>query len=199
MLENPVFEAAKAYDPDVYNSAIAALDEEAKTGASPESLAGRISTRVVAIELKRLSTAQDEAVISFERVTTREIRELNVKNSEACFAWLFPAKGQSVQLNSYLEKPLIDESHQALAKVIESSAKNPQPTPALGDVSSDLQLVRSDLRKYYGDKVELLAHIHDPNVDKQAVCDMVATLKSNIAGLPEERAGRPLRYIYSKQ
>jgi hypothetical protein len=199
LLNEAPYVAIKKYDPDVYNSALATLHEEARNGVSPEMLFSGMYARTIAFEMKRLRTAPNEPLVSFDKTVTAELSALNEKDADVCFAWLFPTHGSGVRLENYLPKSLIDENHAALAKAIQASIENPQPVPALSDVSSDLKLVQSELAKNYGEKAGVLNRINDPNVDKQAVCYMLGTLKSYMEDLPEDRAGPLLRYFYSKQ
>jgi len=199
MLSQPVFVTTKRYDPIVYNSAINSLHEEARSGASAEEMLGGLYTRIIALETKRITTAPDEALIPFERTIIAELRALNVQDSDACFSWLYPSLGKRVQISSYISKSLIDDNHLALARVIQSSIENPQPVPVLADVTSDLQLVQARLAKVYGDEAGILDRVSGPNIDKKAVCYMTGNLRSNILELPEVRAGKLLRYLYSKQ
>lgn len=196
--ENATMLALKQYDPAAYKTLANDLSTGLADGVPRAKLVDDLGARVTAIGFKRLPTASNQAVLAFADVATKEMGELKRQDPKACVRWLFPMQGTSVDLTTYVSQELRDGSYTALAEVVKSSAEDPQPIPALAEVAADQQLIASELRDKYGDKVGLLQRAHDPSVDATAVCAMAADLYGNILQLPPERSARLLRYFYSK-
>jgi len=196
--ENAAFSALKQYDPAAYKTLANDFSTELAGGVPRAKIVDELAARGIAVAVKRLPTASDQAVIAFAHVVTKEIGELRRQDPKACVRWLFPMKGTSVDLRTYVPQELRDSSYAAFAEVIKSSAQGPQSIPALAEVAVDQQLIGAELREHYGDKVALLQRAHDPSVDATAVCAMAADSYGYILQLPPERAARLLRYSYSK-
>jgi len=195
--ENAALVALKQYDPTAYKAVADTLSAELANGVPKAAIIDHLFGRVVTAALGRLPTASDSSVIGFSRVVVKEMAELNRQDPKACVRWLFPTPGDSVDLQTYLSQELRNDSYQALAEVIRTSAESPQPIPTSAGVADDQQVVSAQLRQRYGENLALLQRVHAPSTDAATVCAIVIDLYNYMLQLPPERAARLLRYRFS--
>ena len=88
----------------------------------------------------------------------------------------------------------------ALAKVIESSASNPQPLPDQEEVVAKLKPIYARLVEEFGEDVGLLDNAARvaSEADKRKICTMTGSLFDKILAHPAEESGGILRYILSQ-
>lgn len=195
----PAYQAIKLHDPAAYNAVVADLRSGLKQGLAEDALIGQIKPRIEQVVVQRLPKSSDNAVVGYMKVMVREIRELNRQNPELCYRFLFPQQYGAINIQKHVPKELLDADLSALALVIETSARNPQPLPTEAEVGADLELAVTALLDIHGEAaVAALQNLHDPAVSKATGCTLTADLYDQILALPAERSGKVLRFMLSQ-
>lgn len=195
LLEVPAFRAIKEHDPATYAKLMADVKDAIEKRKSKPEVVRVIRAQMQTIVEKRLPIASDEAAVEYIRATMVELDELYKRGDDTCHQFLFPA-GALLDSPKYLSKKALENDLKALAKVIETSARNPQEIPEESEAIPHLRPVFEDLAASYGEDVAVIQNPTAAGVDKRKVCEVVSDMYSRILILPE--GGKVLRYMVSQ-
>jgi len=198
LLEIPAYQAIKKYDPKAYAGLMDDVRQSLKSGSSRQEIFGIFRNRLTTIVQTRLPTASDEAVVTYMSATMAELDELYQRGGDLCHRFMFPQPGDAIDGSKYFSKQAQDADLAALARVIETSARDPQVVPRESDVMPRLQPIFTQLANEYGRDIALLQNPGAPSVDRRKICTMTASLYGKILGLPPDEGGKILRYLVSQ-
>ena len=195
--KHAAFSAVKKYDQKVYYAMIEDIRQVVLKGDSREKALLAARAHMQELILRRLPTASNESVADYMDVTMAELDVLEKKGGDYCFRFLFPQNGAPLDISKMLSQRMQTQDLEALAKVIESSATDPQPLPDAEEIEPKLQPIYAHLMEEYGEEVQLLA---DPaavkaEADKRKVCAIVGSMYDRILALPAQESGKMLRFM----
>lgn len=194
---NPAFVAMKTHEPEAYAQVIARTSAGLEAGKTVPEIQVDVRNTITGILEKKLPVAADDSVLEYMRVTVLGIRELYVKNDEACYTYLFPESGPPFDITQRLTKATMDAEASALAAVISAASTNPQKRVSIDEFEADLAYIYLTALKKYGADVEMLNVPQTALPAKRRVCEMVVDLYENVFALPREKAGRIVRAMLS--
>lgn len=198
LLEVPVFQAIKQYDPKTYESLVSDLKGSFTKGIDDSQVIGVVRGHIAGLVQKRLPSASDDAVVSYMSVMVTEIGELSSRGGDLCYRFLFPQPSGPIDARKYFSKQTQDADLAALAQVVRTSAEHPQTIPKEGDVMPALEPIVVELAKEYGNDIEMLQNPTAPTVNKTKVCSMTVDLYSRVLKLPKNESSRVLRFMLSQ-
>jgi hypothetical protein len=137
-------------------------------------------------------------VFEYISVTMDELDEIYEGGGDLCHQFLFPQPGRFLDVRDHVSKELLAADLAALAKVIETSAKDPQEPPTEAEVMPQLQPVFLSLAGKYGDELSLMQNPTAPGVDKRRVCELTSDLYDEILAMSPSDGGRVLRFMLSQ-
>ena len=198
MLKEPVYQAIKQYDPEMYENISSEFRKGLKQGSDQQQIHGSVRDRITVFAQKRLPHASDEAVVSHIKIMLNEMDELNKHGGDLCFRFLFP-QARRIDAGKYLSKQIQEADHAALAQIIKTSTESPQPIPEEAEVKSKMKPILLELSKIYGNDLWMLQNPTASNVNKDKVCEMTADLYKEILKLPPNESGKILRFMLSQE
>jgi len=195
--KHAAFRAVKKYDEKVYNAMIEDIRQVVLKGESREKAMLAARVHMQELILRRLPTASNESVAEYMDVTMAELDVLEKKGGDYCFRFLFPQTGKPVDISKMLSQRMQTQDLEALAKVIESSATDPQPLPDAEEIEPKLQPIYAHMMEQYGEEVQLLANplTVTAEADKRKVCAIVGSMYDKILALPAQESGKMLRFM----
>ena len=191
--ETQVFRVIKERDPETY----AGIRKELVTAArlDDEALRSRVRERVGQLARKYVPSASDDALCRFITVFLAELDQIRSKDPVAAQAYLFPAKGQAVDMTKYVDARTLEEEVAAIAGLIETGAgaspreDDPQRADEL------LQAAVARLAKVHGQDVQLLTRPTAPETDPAKLTAVVSGLYREILTLPAADSAIVLRKL----
>jgi hypothetical protein len=196
--EIPAFRAIKEHDPKTYSALLDDLRQAIKNGGDRAQIIGAVRGRMSTLVLGKLPHSSDEAVVAYIDATMTELREVYDHGGDLCHQFLFPQPGQALDGSKYFSKKAQEADLAALARVIETSSRDPQPVPAESEVMPHLQPIILDLADEFGEDIALLQNPSAPGIDKRKVCSMTSSMYDRILRLPVDDSGKVLRYLVSQ-
>jgi len=196
--KQPVFQVIKRYEAGNYGEMVLRLKREIKNGANPAQVVSIGRASVVKILEKRLPTASNAAVANYLRVLLNELTVLQSQDPVLCYNFVFPRKSSPVDLQKYVPKDLRDADFAALAQVITTSAEQNNQAPWEAEAGPLFKNVITQVANEYGRDVAMLATPYAASVSPAKMCQMTVSIYSKIAKLPDEDAGKVMRYLVSQ-
>lgn len=197
--ENPAYREIKSSDPETYARIRTIVRDGTREGDRTDVVAGRIRAVMNELVTNRIPQASDDSVIDFATVMVREIEELTRVSPTLCYQYLFPEQYGALDLSQHIGDTILQNDLAALASLIRTASHNPQPGPDASKSEALLQQVYGRLYEAYGDDVLLLKNPHDPSVDKEKVCTVIAAVYKQALEMPKNDSGMLLRYMFSRQ
>ena len=195
--EISAFKALKRYDPSTYTQLIDSIKDAARSGSKQQVFA-TAQAEMMKLVQKRVPSASDEAVVGYMTATMNSLHEVYEQGGDACHHFLFPTSGEALDPQKYFSKQAQDAMLDSLAKVIETSARDPQPVPTEFEVKPRLEPILRQMASDYGNDLLMLQNPNGPLTNKRKVCTMAVNLYDMILALPEDESGKVLRYMVSK-
>lgn len=195
----PAYRVIQKSDPQAYERIQAIVHDGIRQGKRSEVLASQIRAVISTLVVKYFPHASDEAVIEFARVIVREIEELTQVSPERCYQFLFPEQYGPLEIAKYVHPKTIQDDLAALANLIHSATRTPQPGPDPSQSKALLATVYTQMNEKYGNTIRLLDNPHGRTVDKKMVCTMIAGLYRQVLHLPQKDSSVVLRYMFSRQ
>jgi len=198
--QHSAFRAIKKYEPKTYQAMIDDIRKSLLKGGSQEEAIAAARIHMIGLVQRRLPTASNESVAVYMDVTMAELRALQKKGGDFCYRFLYPQSGPPFDISRQLSKKMQKDDLDALAKVIESSATNPQPLPDQQQIVARLKPIYSRLVEEYGEEVDLLKNAAGATAeaDKRKICEMTGSLFDMILAHSAEESGGILRYMLSQ-
>lgn len=197
LLEIPLYGMIKTYDPKTYDQILKEFQNSIKSGDSRLELITRARPYVTKVVERYLPYAADDALIDFTKAVIEEVNQLSRKSGDLCYALIFPQQSRPVNYESLLSKEVWSAKLNAMTRIIETAATDPQPVPSEKQVSAKLEGVYGELVNRFGDDAALLANLESPDIDKTKACTLTAALYEEILKLPKKDSGKVLRYVYA--
>lgn len=197
--EIPAYREIKSSDPETYARIRTIVRDGTREGDRTDLVAGRIRVVINELVTQRIPQASDDSVIDFATVMVREIEELTRLSPTLCYQYLFPEKYGALDLSQHIGDTILQNDLAALASLIRTASHNPQPVPDASKSEALLQQVYGKLYEAFGDDVLLLKNPHDPSVNKEKVCTVIAAVYKQVLEMPKNDSGMVLRYMFSRQ
>ncbi|MFQ5846581.1 MAG: hypothetical protein ACE5IQ_02790 [Candidatus Methylomirabilales bacterium] len=186
-------------DPQTYAKIRTIVRDALRKGQPADVVAGRIRAVITALVAKYIPQASDASVVDFATVMVREIQELTRISPTLCYQFLFPQRYGAPDLTKHLAAKTLQDDLAALAGLIRTATNNPQRRPDASQSQTLLETAYAQVYTEYGDDVQLLNSPHDPSVDKEKVCTIIAALYTQVLNMPKKDSGMVLRYMFSRQ
>ncbi|MBN8734416.1 MAG: hypothetical protein J0L64_28025 [Acidobacteria bacterium] len=138
-----------------------------------------------------LSRGSDESVVRFIERIVFTLRSLEASNSDNCYYYLRPDAQHPVVLGKEQGK---EEMFAAMREVVVSTKKG-TPVEDAARVDESLKGVIAHLREGFGDDLQVLQEMRNPEVDRAKFCRISIAMYEQILKLPQQEAGPLLRSL----
>jgi hypothetical protein len=186
----PLFAAVLEDDPSLREPLRAALLAALRGGQRGEALL--VGQRLLSPQLWRyVPRASDAAAVRLGRALVATLRDLQARDPEQCYRFLFPGVAGPPRSGSAARE---DQLLGALRAVV-ASARGGRAEPLDRSAAArQLEAAFGRLRERHGADVDALKAAQAPGADHALVCRMTIALYSELATLPSEAAGQALRH-----
>lgn len=199
LLQIPAFQTIKQYDPQGFQAFMNEVKTGIKNGTPQKEIIPRARQHVQKIIKTSMPRASNEAIISYMKVMTEEMRVLRSKESGLCYSHLFPKPGTPVvNVKDYISKDLMNADLAALNTVIQTAAQSPLSIPTEASITESLQLVAQRVESQSPGSLVVMQALESPTVDKDRACDVVLSLYEQALALSPSDGGPLLRYLLSQ-
>ncbi len=190
------YSMVKEKAPKLYKEMIIAIENAKKQGLSENDAILQVSANVQNMAMKNLKFADDKLVLSFTKhmlETLKQLKKLDQNNANYCFSYLFPKTKKNSEYYIYLGEEWKKKTLDIIIDLMKVTNKRPLLTKEdKPKIKKDFVAIYQNIFDKYG-KIDPFS----PNVDKQKVCNSAIDLYSSILKLPEDRASKLLRIIFS--
>lgn len=167
----PFLRTLKTEEPALYQQYQQLLTDMMQKGESKTAMLMATSQKTEAVMLKRLSSADDEAINAYVDAITTALGELKEQNGELCFDYLFPQQSKAPlkasQHLSYQTKTRITYA----MKAIILNQQN-QALPADEILQPYLINIIQSLENKYGSDIEIMNNPMTTQVPKARGCEI---------------------------
>lgn len=199
LLKTSIYQAVKTHDPETYKQILTEFQNAARGRASRSELAGRTRDHLARAVQRHLPHASDDSLIDFTTVLIDEMNQLGSVSGELCYALLFSQDSGGVDFSRHLTQATQQAEMNAMARIIDTAATNPQAIPSEEEVANDLKAVMSRLVRRHGNDVAMLANAQSAAVDKAKTCTISVALYSEVLTLSRQHSAKLLRFMFVGQ
>jgi hypothetical protein len=189
----PVFVALKKADAGGYAKLVEQLSDV--RNRTPDAIKTATGQAMLTAINRLAPHASDQAVIDRARVLTLELDQIGAKSADACFGFLYPGPGSSMDWKQYLSPEVSKFDEAAVVSVLETAAADPRPVPEQSQIQDFMRQVVQRLVAQYGeDDVNLLGKV-PASVDHARLCRITAAFYKEALSLPRDKAVQLLRFL----
>ncbi len=176
----PMFETLARIDPPRFDQVTMVFYEGALAGTPLGEVTARSRSVVGNLLIAYAPLASNELLVETIRLLIDELRVLEAKSSDACFAYLYPELGGLVDLRNYAPPELWQRDLELTEKVIASGAANEAQHAQPGDSAKAFDASLALMIDRHGDEV---------------LADVIA-LSTNLDGMDKAKVCRTVLIIY---
>lgn len=188
--DEPIFVAALRDDPSLRGPLRTAALGGFRGGGSGEAVAAGL--RLLSPRLWRsVSAASDAAVEGLGRALVAILEDLQARDPQQCYRFLFPAVGGPPSGGSPRDERLLRALGAVALSARDGTAGPLDRQAAAKHVNASFRR----LRERYGSDIDVLKNAQAPDADRSRVCAMTIALYSELVALPPPAAGQALRHV----
>jgi hypothetical protein len=191
----PLFAALADHDHETYQVILEEYKVAIQRGDSMAEVRRRTLPLAMGVLWKKLPSASDNAILNFTSILLEQLKVLYASDPEKCYAYLVGKDSSNLLADL---SPTIEREQEAEVDVINTSASGLWAAPTEAEVAADFSRLFASLTRSFGDDVATLATPSDPNVDRKKYCEMVYALYAGGMELPQPRAAKLLRFLFSE-
>lgn len=185
LAELPFTKALKKSEPKLYQQYYNILQRGVEDGLTKTQMQKKAMALTENIMLKRIPTADDDAVIGFVEATMLSMDELRKQSGELCYRFLFPeSEKQPLNASKYLSPEAQKKMQTAMGNIILQQQNVALPSDDL--VQQHMSTIMMKLGKKYGtDTAMALGNPTSGDVSQTRICNISYDFYGTI--LEEER------------
>jgi hypothetical protein len=194
-MENPLYRAAKAHDPELYNE----FKNIEATNDLQMLLA--VQKRTAALIAKYAPHASDESLIRFMKLSVEQMEILSRQTKDGGFGAMFPQAGKfdMAAISSQFTEEKVKALVQALAEIIDSGANGAVKSYDEGRAERLLAQVSDHVVQRYGSHVNMLA---SPSTISEGArpnaASIVTATYREVLNLPPDQSALVIRHMLSR-
>lgn len=198
VLQNDPFCATiKRHDPVGYQKDLAFILDAAKAGRTQEQLR-QLRDQLVENQMNRyMSSASDEAVLTFSRVKIAAAQQICAKGPEVGFEYFWGEDEHN--LDSLLSTNVVRALTGVFARVVKTATATPQTPRDKKVMESRFDNLMVEFRKVHGDDVNVLADEKAASANKKRACQLMLELYKKALELPPEDACMVFRHLWGSK
>jgi len=198
LARNAAFAALKQYDGPTYRNVLTELNLMVREGKSQREVFLSVRGIVEPLVIKRIPEASDEAAARYMTVLITEMKELYGQGGDLCFRFLFPVKGEVLDIQKNISEATRKEDFAALGELLRSASTAPQTPPLASEAEPLLQPIVMAIAERYGKDLTMLQNPQAPGVDRSKLCEITINLYGRILKLPPDQSGKVIRHMLKK-
>lgn len=194
----PLFDAIERADPALFDVISLLFYDAAQVGTPFGEVSSSARAMMGGLLIKIAPQASNAALTELNTVLVEELRALEAADADACYAYLFPADGNSVDLRNYLSAELWQRELEVAEKVLASGAANEALLEVPVDTDAAFAVAFERLTEKHGDEVisDVIALSTDHTVMETAtVCRTVLRIYEAVLTLPPNEAAALMREL----
>jgi hypothetical protein len=197
VLSDPMFAKIREFDPDQYARILHSVEDGLKAGVSAAELTNSFRPLLGHIYLKMLPYASDDELITFIRVTIKNMSKIKNAGSPECYFYLNQDKANKAELAALTEKyqAEIDEESALGKQIITNFRGRNVRVPDEKAMSSTMQKLAAAIGKAYGERIAIIGEDDVAPGRYLLHCSIIVSLYSEALKLPQKEAVAFFRYI----
>ncbi len=197
--KTPVYVALQKIDKHQYDAISDVFTEGILKGLPEKEINGPIRNKFGNILKSRAPFASDEAILNLTRVMIEELKLLHRIDPRICHNFLFPSKGNFVNVSDYFPAELAKRDLAASEEVLISSL-----TPSSGKVppkelEDQLGIIIEKLVERYGEKFAVYLSEFGAEKNARVTCPVAVALYGSILKQPKQLSADLLRMMYADE
>lgn len=200
LLDMPIYQALKQYEPDSYQKILYALEQGTAEKQPLEQIWSLTRPVIGDVTTRRLPHTSDAVIIKFAEHIVSATTNLYSKGGTSCFSYMNPQPGEALDFTALLGKEAAQQELTLIADVVTWAAGKTRPPVTEADASPDVEAVIAKLlEKYTQEDLVNLQNLQSPGIDKRKYCQIIVDLYKEAIALPEPRNSRLVRYLMQAQ
>jgi hypothetical protein len=199
LLQVPLFESLKTYEPKTYDLLVSRIRTELPRGRSQAELRAIVLPVVQEVVMRKLPYASDEALMSFVDVVMKQMAALRAADPALCYDYLFPAPGAApFDATKHLSAELMQKELAIMADLVRSASQEKHKPPTSAEIEQPLARVHAALSQRQGeDAARKLAIPNMTQESKDEACGATYHLYEIVLQLPQAESAPLLRYMFA--
>lgn len=188
LLAQAPYRVLREHEPEAWTRVLAAYE---RFQANPEARADFVNVsneEFSAAATRRLSGASHGSKLALMRDFVANLKLLHARMGDACFRYLYPEVAGGADVSREIDAAAQARTLELATEVIRTSAEDPVTPAAPQEAATKLAPIIDAMYAQYGTDTQMLAHAHEPGVDRVKVCDIAISLYERILALPPDDA-----------
>jgi hypothetical protein len=184
LLAQAPYRVLRKHEPEAWLRVLAAYRRFQADPAARAGFVNAANEEFSAAATRRLSGASREAKLALMHDFLANLKLLHARMGDACFRYLYPEVAGGADVSREIDAAAQARTLALAAEVIRTSAEEPaEPAPPQA-AAQKLGPIIDAVYAQFGTDTQMLAHAHEPGVDRVKVCDIAISLYERILALP---------------
>lgn len=198
LVRAPLFAAISKREPPIFSQMVEIFLEGVASGRPEGEVLASMRAIMSNLLTKYLHLSSDEALFMFAAVMIEELEAIGMKDRLACYKFLFPQSGQSIDVRDYLGPDLLTKDVEMAEMVITTGMAGSSVTNKDARLQELYDKVGIKIAEKYDETTvqELLLMGSDASaVPRENICGLTEIFYREIMGLPRDEALQVLRNL----
>jgi hypothetical protein len=184
LLAQAPYRVLREHEPEAWQRVLAAYEKFQANPAERAAFVNVSNEEFSAAATRRLSSASHDSKLALMRDFVANLKLLHARPGDACFRYLYPEVGGGANVAREIDAEAQARTLSLAAEVIRTSAEEPAEPAASQEAAQKLAPIIDAVYAQFGADTQMLAHAHEPGVDRVKVCDIAISLYERILALP---------------
>lgn len=188
LLAQAPYRVLRDHEPEAWNRVLAAYQRYQANPQARAAFVNAANEEVSAAATRRLASASHESKLALMRDFVANLKLLHARMGDACFRYLYPEVAGGADVSREIDAAAQARTLELAAEVIRTSAVEPARPAPPQEAAQKLAPIIDAVYAQFGTDTQMLAHAHEPGVDRVKVCDIAISLYERILALPPDEA-----------
>jgi hypothetical protein len=188
LLAQAPYRVLREHEPEAWQRVLAAYQRFQADPAARADFVNVANEEFSAAATRRLSSASHQSKLALMRDFVANLKLLHSRMGDACFRYLYPEVAGGADVSRQIDAAAQARTLELAAEVIRSSAEEPVKAAPPQEIAPKLAPIIEAVYAQFGTDTQMLAHAHEPGVDRLKVCAIAISLYERILALPAEDA-----------
>ena len=188
LLSQKPYRVLHEHEPQAWSRVLAAHERFQADPAARADFINVANEEFSAAATRRLGSASADSKLALMHDFVANLKLLHARPGDACFRYLYPEVAGGADVSREIDAAAQARTLELAAEVIRSSAEAPVAPASPGAAAPKLAPIIDAVYAQFGTDTQMLAHAHEPGVDRVKVCDIAISLYERILALPPQDA-----------
>jgi hypothetical protein len=189
-LAMPVYQVMKRHEPTAYAQLLERYQASREGRITPAQFTNFANAAISEAATRRIGRAAPAAQLALMRDMTMNLKTLRARGDDTCFRYLYPEITGGADVAGALSPRAQARTLDLAGEVIRTSAETPSAPVSPEAAAQKLGPVVDAVYAQFGADTQLMSHVHDPDINRLKVCDIVIALYERMLAMPPEDASQ---------